>query len=97
MRSTLEELWRFAKYRDMAFRDLLGILDAATKHTELEAFNCSQRDILRNAFQDLPGWTIDYGAIEAAIQKFAEFEIDITGPIREKTAKSYRITIEEID
>jgi hypothetical protein len=97
MRSTIEELWRFAKYRDMAFRDLLAMLDAATKHKDLEAFDPTQRDVLRSTFQDLPRWIIEYDVVQTAIQKFAEHGIDITGPIRQRTAKGYRITIEEIN
>ena len=97
MRLAIEELWRFAKYRDMAFRDLLAILDAATKHTDLGAFGPTQRNVLRSVFQDLPTWLIEYEVVESAIQKFAEHNIDISGPIRSTTPRRFRVTIEEID
>ena len=97
MRSTIDDLWRFARYRDMAFRDLLAIVDAATKHKDLDAFDPTQRDVLRSTFQELPRWIIEYDVVQTAIHKFADHGIDITGPIRQRTAKGYRITIEEID
>lgn len=97
MRSSLEELWDFARYRDLAFRDLLAILDAATKHVDINRFNNNQRDALRNAFQDLPIWHIGIEDVDRTIERFAEFDIDITGPIRQQASKKYRVVIEEID
>jgi hypothetical protein len=97
MRSSLEELWDFARYRDLAFRDLLAILDAATKYGDINRFNNNQRDALRIAFQDLPIWHIGIEDVDRTIERFAEFDVDITGPIRQQASKKYRVVIEEID
>jgi hypothetical protein len=97
MRASLGELWAHAKNRDRPFRDLLAMLDAATRHVELDAFSQSQKDVLRSAFQDLPKWLLTDEEVMENIQKFAEFGIDITGPIRQTTRKRLRITVEEVD
>jgi hypothetical protein len=72
MRLSIEALWEFARYRDMAFRDLLGILDAPTKYVELSNFNENQRNVLRNTFADLARWHIAIEDVDAAIERFAE-------------------------
>ena len=96
-RSVLDDLWGFAKYRDAPFRDLLSILTAAIKHTPFEKFDGTQRDVLRNAFRELTRWLIDYNAVMGHIEKFAEYDIDITGPIRKAGAKKFKITVEEVE
>lgn len=97
VRSHLKDLWQLAKVRDRPFCDLLAILDAATRLAELADFNFTQRDVIRNAFQSLPKWLIGEDEVIEHIQKFAEFGIDITGPIRQKPGKKLRITIEEVE
>jgi hypothetical protein len=96
-KTTLDELWKFAKYRDRAFQDLLAIIEPALKRREISDFNSTQRDILRTAFTYLPQWMIDYDVVEELTEKFAEHDIDITGPITTLQNKRFKITIEEID
>ena len=95
--SSLDELWNDAKHRNIAFRDLLGILTAATKFTPLEAFNQTQRGVLRDAFYELHSWPLSYDTVMGHIEKFAERDIDITGPIRKSPAKKLKVTIEEVE
>lgn len=96
-RSSLDELWGYAKYRDIPFRDLLSILTAATKYTPLKNFSSTQRDVLRDTFRDLPRWLLDYDTVLAHIEKFAEYDIDITSPIKEVSPKRFKVTIEEVE
>ena len=93
--AVIERLWAFAKYRDVPFRDLLGILTAALKGRELSDFDSTQKDVLRSAFSLLPIWFLEYEAVEDMIGKFADHDIDITGPISQKPPKRFRIIVEE--
>jgi hypothetical protein len=97
MRSLLEELWTHAKSRDMPFRDLLAMLDAATRHRSIAEFSKDQRNVLHRAFGDLPRWLLTEESVDAIIEQFARLEIDISAPLRETTAKRLRIIVEEAD
>ncbi len=97
MTSSLDELWDYAKYRDVPFRDLLGMLDAATKCSDIKDFGSEQRDALCNALNDLTSWLLDYEAVHDHIRRFAELGIDVTGPIRNAIPRRMRITIEELE
>jgi hypothetical protein len=96
-RSALDELWSYAKHRDRPFRDLLGMLTAATKRTDIEVFDNTQRDVLRGAFADLSRWLLDYDAVLRHIESFAEHGVDITGPLRSQPTRRLKITIEEAE
>ncbi|OAI47171.1 hypothetical protein AYO44_09975 [Planctomycetaceae bacterium SCGC AG-212-F19] len=93
----IEELWQYAPVRDRAFRDLLALLHAALKHIELVALSQSQRDVLRQAFADLPKMFLDDDLVGQHIERFAEQDIDIQGPLRPSTPKRIEVTFKEID
>jgi hypothetical protein len=93
---SLEELWKFAALRDQPFRDLLAALEAALRDHTISDFSDHQRNVLRHAFADLTRWLLEENAVEAHLAKFADTKIDILGPVR-KTARKFRIVIEEID
>ncbi len=95
-KGTLEELWGYAALRDRPFRDLLALLDAALKRTELGQLSDTQRDVIRQAFCDLPRWMLDDSAVEAHIERFADADIDILGPVRCREGQRVRVTFEEI-
>ena len=96
-KSLLEELWDYAYLRDRPFRDLLALLDAALKRAELGEFDESQRDVLRQAFADLPRWLLDDAILASHIERFAEHNVDITSPLRAASGKKVRVTIEVIE
>jgi hypothetical protein len=93
-KSFIEELWEYAYLRDRPFRDLLALLDAALKRVELNDLNQTQRDVLSQAFSDLPRWMLEDTTVEGHIGRFAEYDIDITGPLRTSTGKRVRVTFE---
>ncbi|HJT76146.1 MAG TPA: hypothetical protein VJ739_03000 [Gemmataceae bacterium] len=93
----IQELWEFAYLRDRPFRDLLGLLDAALKRAELSELSDCQRDVLRQAFADLPRWMLDEGTVEGHVDRFAEHGVDIIGPLRIATGKKVRVTFEVVD
>jgi hypothetical protein len=95
-RSTLDELWGCAKHRDVPFRDLLAMLTAALKHRELSNFDDGQKNVLRTAFSHLPTWLLEFDVVDDLIDRFADHDIDITGPIAPATQKKFRVIIEEI-
>ncbi len=97
VKSLIEELWEYAYVRDRPFRDLLALLDAALKRAELMEFSETQRDVLSQAFADLPRWMLDDTAVEGHIDRFAEHDVDITGPLRAITGKRVRVTLEVIE
>jgi hypothetical protein len=93
----LEDLWEFGHLRGQEFNDLLGLLSAATKHSELDEFNSEQRVEMMLAFEDLCTWLIDENSVERHIEEFARLDINILSPVLSPTGKRYRIQIEEID
>jgi hypothetical protein len=94
----LEELWKYAHLRDRPFRDLLALLTAAIKNADLSDITAVQRDVLRQAFADLPKLYLDDASIEAHIDSFAEHAIDaVVSPIRATLGKRMKVTIEEIE
>lgn len=96
-KSLIEDLWEYAYLRDRPFRDLLALLDAALKRAELLEFSGTQRDVLSQAFSDLPRWMLDDTTVEGHIDRFAEYDVDITGPLRATTGKRVRVTLEVIE
>lgn len=94
----LDELWGYARLRDRHFRDLLSLVTTAIKKTELSAITPVQRDVLRQAFIDLPRLFLDDAVVEQHIDRFAEHAIDqVLAPIQAPKGKRLKITIEEID
>lgn len=96
-RYKLEELWQYAPVRDRAFRDLLGLLDAALRRTEWVDLSQSQRDVLRQAFADLPKMFLDDDLVGQHIERFADQAIDVLGPLRPATAKRIEVSFKEIE
>ncbi len=96
-KNLIEDLWEYAYLRDRPFRDLLALLDAALKRAELMEFSETQRDVLSQAFSDLPRWMLDDTTVEGHIDRFAEYDVDITGPLRATTGKRVRVTFEVIE
>ncbi len=96
-KDALERLWAYAPLRARPFRDLLGLLEAALKRTELSQLTTTQRDVLRQAFSALPRWILDDETVEDFIDKFADHEIDITGPLRPMTPKRVRVIFQPIE
>jgi hypothetical protein len=97
VRSYIDELWKYAKARDIPFRDLLGMLTAATKYAEFDSFGATQLVILYEALGTLAGWMIEEDAVMKYIERFAEHDIDISGPIMTPAAKKYKISIEVVE
>jgi hypothetical protein len=94
----LEELWKYAHLRDRPFRDLLALLTAAIKNAALSDLTDVQRDVLRQAFADLPKLYLDDDLVGSHIDRFAEHAIDeVLSPIRAASGKRLRVTIEEIE
>jgi len=93
----VDELWDFAQLRGVAFQDLLGLIDAAIRRVDdISSFNPNQRDILRQAFADLPRPFIEEATVSNYRKRFAEANIDILGPLRVADGVQYKVTIEEI-
>lgn len=92
----IEDLWGYAYLRDRPFRDLLALLDAALKRVDFTTLHKTQRDVLRQAFSDLPRWLLDESTVQGHIERFAEHDIDVVGPLRSATGRKLRISIEEI-
>jgi hypothetical protein len=94
----LEELRGYAHLRDRVFRDLLMLVLAAVKFTNLHDITPHQRDILRTAFADLPVLFLDSAAVERHIGSFADAGMDqVLDPIRPPKGKRLKVTIEEAD
>jgi hypothetical protein len=93
----LQELWEYAAVRDRPFRDLLGLLDAATRYADLPNFTPAQRDILRQAFADLPRLYLGDDLVKEHIHHFAEHGVDILGPIRPTLPKRIEVTFRELE
>jgi hypothetical protein len=91
-----ENLWEYAYLRDRPFRDLLALVDAALKRTDLLQLSQVQRDSIRQAFADLPRWLLDEDTVEKHIELFAEHDVDITGPLRSTNGRKVRVTFEEV-
>lgn len=96
-KSVVEELWEYAYLRDRPFRDLLALLDAALKRAELTELSETKRDVLGQAFSALPRWMLDDTTVEGHIDRFAEHDVDIIGPLRATTGKRVRVTFEVIE
>lgn len=96
-KSLIEDLWEYAYLRDRPFRDLLALLDAALKRAELIELSETQRDVLRQAFSDLPRWMLEDTTVEGHIDRFAEHAVDIMGPLRVTKGKRVRVTFEVIE
>jgi hypothetical protein len=57
-----------------------------------------QRDVLRQAFADLPRLFLDDALIEQHIERFADHSIDqVVSPIHAPKGKRFKLTIEEED
>src|SRR5262249_42073445 len=93
----VEELWEYAYLRDRPFRDLLALVDAALKRADLAGFQEEQRKVVRQAFSDLPRWMLDEAAVEGHVLRFADHDIDITGPLRTTPGKRLRVKIEVVE
>lgn len=96
VKGALEELWDYAYLRDRPFRDLLALLEAASKRAELAQFSETQRDAIARAFHDLPRWMLDEDTVTAHVERFADQDIDITGPIRSGHGQRIRVIFEEV-
>ncbi|MBM4070492.1 MAG: hypothetical protein FJ271_16280 [Planctomycetes bacterium] len=92
----IEELWEYAYLRDRPFRDLLALLDAALKRAALPDLNTAQRDVLRQAFADLPRWMLEDATVDDHIDRFAEHDVDIIGPLRATRGKRFVVSFEEV-
>jgi hypothetical protein len=94
----LKDLWNYAYLRDRPFRDLLALLQASVTSGNLSDFGSHQKDVLRQAFADLPKLFLEDKLVEQHIDRFAEHELDgVVAPIRQPQGKRLRITIEEVD
>jgi hypothetical protein len=94
----LRELWNYAHLRDRAFRDLLSLLSTAINSAELPEIGLTERDVLRQAFADLPRLFLDDALVEQHIDRFADQGIDrILDPIRPAKGKKIKVIIEEIE
>jgi hypothetical protein len=80
--NTIDRLWLQVKDLPVPTRDLLALIDAATRHADRSTFNAAQRDTLLDAFLDLSWGPITYGVLDHHIKRFAKLHIDIMGPIR---------------
>jgi hypothetical protein len=96
VKQMLEELWGYAYLRDRPFRDLLALLDAALKRASLVDLKENERDVLRQAFRDLPKWMLDICTVDEHIIRFADQGVDITSPLRPINGKQIRMKIEVI-
>jgi len=92
----VENLWEYAYLRDQPFRDLLALVDAALKRAELPQLSQAQRDSVREALSDIHRWLLDEDTVEEHIERFAEHDVDITGPLRSTTGRKVRVTFEEV-
>lgn len=98
VKQSLTELADYLYLRDRAFRDLLGLLAAATRHVEFSAVETHQRDALSLAFADLPRMFLDDSTVEQHIDCFAEHGIDeVLRPVNSPKQKRLKITIEEVE
>jgi hypothetical protein len=82
MKKTILALWDQVKSLEIPFRDLLGLLDAATKYHELSDFDTRQQEAIGNAFRDLSRGSLDFAIVDRHIERFADLGIDIIGPLR---------------
>jgi hypothetical protein len=80
----LKDLWKYAHLRDRPFRDLLALLQAAIQSADVAAIGQNQRDVLHQAFADLPKLCLEDNLVEQHIDRFAEHDLDgVVGPIRQ--------------
>jgi hypothetical protein len=75
-------MWKYARGREPAFRDMLGLLDAATRHAGVGSFNEEQLAAIGKVFCEMVRDDIPYSLVMGHIETFARLDIDITGPIR---------------
>jgi hypothetical protein len=97
VKSLFEELWGYAYLRDRPFRDLLALLETGVKYAEWTGLNDAQRDVLRQAFSDLARWMLDDETVDGHRDRFADHDLDVTGPLRPRPGQKLRVRVEVIE